>query len=107
MLSVCKQKESFLCMLTWHHLEKLAHFWGFCFDYWQLSHFSWGLRKRQVQFHQLPLGQSSLCYSPSSLPQVGDLPCIVGRMAGLKSPRLRPERTEKQVLMFGKASLHL
>lgn len=92
-------------MLTWCHFEELAHFWRFCFDHWQLSHFSWGLRKRQVQLHHLPLGQSSPQCSPSSLPQAGDPSCMLGRMAGLESPGLSPDRTERQVLMLGKATL--
>lgn len=55
--------------LTWCHFEKLAHFRGLCFDHWQLSHFSWGLRERQFHLlYHLPLGQSPSSRSLSSLP---------------------------------------
>ena len=32
---------------TWCHFEELVHLLGLGFDHWQLSHLSWGLRKRQ------------------------------------------------------------
>lgn len=83
-------RRSLLYTLTWCHFEKLAHFWGLCFDHWQLSHFSWGLRKRQIHLHHLPLGQFSSSPSLSSLPLTGGLPCRAGGMAGLRSSGLSP-----------------
>lgn len=53
---------------TWCHFKELVHLLGLCFDHWQLSHFSWGLRKRQVQLHQLPWGSPRHAIQPSSLP---------------------------------------
>lgn len=48
-------KSPSLDTLTWCHFEKLIHLLGLCFDHWQLSHLSWGLRKKWVQLYQLPL----------------------------------------------------
>lgn len=52
--------------LTWCPFEELVHLLGLGFDHWQLSHLSWGLRKRQGPLHQLFLGPVPI--RPSNLP---------------------------------------
>lgn len=49
--SSLERKRPSLDALTWCHFEERVHLLGLCFDHWQLSHLSRGLRKRQVQLH--------------------------------------------------------
>lgn len=62
-----RRRES-LDTLTWCHFEELACLLRLCFDHGQLSHLSWGLRKRQVQLHVLSLGWFPPRVHPTSLP---------------------------------------
>lgn len=75
-----ERKTPSLDPLTWCHFEELVHLLGLCFDHGQLSHLSRGLRRREVQLHQLPLGLSLPGHPPSP-----SLSCRTGEVAGLRA----------------------
>lgn len=92
--------------LTWCHFEELIHLLGLCFDHWQLSHLSWGLRKRQVQLISCPWGCPHHAIQPTTLLESGSLLCTIKEMAGHKVLGTA-QGEERQVLRFGEAKSDL
>ena len=93
--------------LTWCPFEELVHLLGLSFDHWQLSHLSWGLRKRQGLLHQLLWGPvpTRPCNLPPSL-GLGFLPYSIKKVAGLRVPGTsQREQRQVSVLTEGKSGL--
>lgn len=77
-----EERSPSLDTLTWCHFEELVHLLGLCFDHWQLSHLSRGLRKRQVSSISCPQGCHHHVIHPTSLHEAGGLSSTIGKVTG-------------------------